>query len=60
MIYEVPFEIVTQAGAFWDNEGWETIATGMLMLTVPAEHGSEFQRLAYEEGLAPGVITLEV
>lgn len=40
--------------------GWETIATGMLTLTVPADHAAEFQRLMYEEGLAPGVITLEV
>lgn len=39
--------------------GWETVATGMLTLTVPAEHGTEFQRLMFEEGLAPGVITLE-
>lgn len=40
--------------------GWETIATGMLTLTVPADHTAEFQRLMYEEGLAPGLITLEV
>lgn len=40
--------------------GWETVATGMLTLTVPVEHGPEFQRLMCEEGLAPGVITLEV
>ncbi len=39
--------------------GWETVANGMLTLTVPAEHGAEFQRLMFEEGLAPGVITLE-
>ena len=38
--------------------GWETVAKGMLTLTVPAEHGTEFQRLMYEEGLAPGVINL--
>jgi hypothetical protein len=38
--------------------GWETVAKGMLTLTVPAEHGAEFQRLMYQEGLAPGVITL--
>jgi len=40
--------------------GWETVATGMLTLTVPVEHGPEFQRLMCEEGLAPGMITLEV
>lgn len=40
--------------------GWETVATGMLTLTVPVEHGPEFKRLMCEEGLAPGMITLEV
>lgn len=40
--------------------GWETVASGMLTLTVPDEHGKEFQRLMYEGGLAPGVVTLEV
>ena len=38
--------------------GWEAVAKGILTLTVPAEHGTEFQRLMYQEGLAPGVITL--
>ena len=39
---------------------WETVAGGMLTMTLPAEHGSEFQRLMYEEGMAPGVLPLEV
>lgn len=39
---------------------WETVAGGMLTMTLPAEHGTEFQRLMYEEGLAPGVLPLEV
>ncbi len=40
--------------------GWESVAAGMLMLTVPAEHGTQFQRLIFEEWVATGVITLEV
>ena len=40
--------------------GWEIVATGMLTLTVPAEHGAEFQRLIYEERFAQDVIFLEV
>ena len=39
---------------------WETVAGGMLTMTLPVDHGNEFQRLMYEEGLAPGVLPLEV
>lgn len=39
--------------------GWETVAGGMLTLTVPVERASELKRLMYVEGLAPGVLPLE-
>lgn len=39
---------------------WETVAGGMLTLTLPAGHGDRFRRLMYDEGLAPGVLQLEV
>jgi hypothetical protein len=38
--------------------GWETVAGGMLTLTVPAEHAGELQRLMYEQGATPGAIPL--
>lgn len=37
---------------------WETVAGGMLTITLPAENSKELQRLMYEEGLAPGVLPL--
>ena len=40
--------------------GWESVTAGMLMLTVPAEHRTQFQRLIYEEWEVPSVIALEV
>ena len=40
--------------------GWKSVAVGMRMLIVTAEHGKQFQQLIYEQGVAPGVITLEV
>lgn len=39
--------------------GWEAVAVGMLTLTVPSANADELQRLMYEEGLAPGFITLD-
>ena len=40
--------------------GWELVAEGMLTLTVPAERSPEFEHLMHEQGLAPGVIAMEV
>jgi hypothetical protein len=40
--------------------GWETVAGGMLTLTVPAEMSDEFLQRMKSERLQPGVITLEV
>lgn len=39
--------------------GWETVAGGMLTLSIPAEHANELQRLMYDQGLAPRGFTLE-
>lgn len=40
--------------------GWELVAQGILTLTVAAEHAAEFEHRMHEQGLAPGVLSLEV
>ena len=40
--------------------GWETVAGGMLTITIPTFQVSEFERLLYEQQLSPGFCPLEV
>jgi hypothetical protein len=46
-------ELVHEVGG-----GWETVAGGMLTLTVPALRAQEFQSRMNAAGLLPGVLTL--
>jgi len=39
--------------------GWETVAVGILTLTVPASRAQEFQFKMNAAGLRPGVLKLE-
>jgi hypothetical protein len=40
--------------------GWETVAKGMLTITIPRFQANEFGRLLHEQQLIPGVLSLEV
>jgi hypothetical protein len=47
-------ELVHEVGG-----GWETVAVGMLTLTVPAVRAQEFRSRMNAAGLLPGLLTLE-
>lgn len=47
-------ELVHEVGG-----GWETVAVGILTLTVPASRSQEFQSRLCAAGLLPGLLTLE-